>query len=245
MQSEWLQRTELLVKEEGIERLQSANILIVGLGGVGSFAAEFLVRSGIGNLTIVDGDTVDITNINRQLPALNSTIGKNKTDVVAERILDINPEINLKKINEFLEPERMEEILTQEKFDYVLDCIDSLSPKLALIITCKRKKIKLVSAMGAGGKIDPSKVMVRDISKTNNCFLAKQIRKKLKKEQIHKGFRCVFSTEIQDENSLKMTDGSNYKKSFYGTISYMPAIFGLYAAAEVIRFLLKKEQNEA
>ena len=245
MQSEWLQRTELLVKEEGIERLKRANILIVGLGGVGSFAAEFLVRSGIGNLTIVDGDTVDITNINRQLPALNSTIGKNKTDVVAERILDINPEINLKKINEFLEPERMEEILTQEKFDYVLDCIDSLSPKLALIITCKRKKIKLVSAMGAGGKTDPSKVMVRDISKTNNCFLAKQIRKKLKKEQIHKGFRCVFSTEIQDENSLKMTDGSNYKKSFYGTISYMPAIFGLYAAAEVIRFLLKKEQNEA
>ena len=245
MQSEWLQRTELLVKEEGIEKLLSANILIVGLGGVGSFAAEFLVRSGIGNLTIVDGDTVDITNINRQLPALNSTIGKNKTDVVAERILDINPEINLKKINEFLEPERMEELLTQEKFDYVLDCIDSLSPKLALIITCKRKKIKLVSAMGAGGKTDPSKVMVRDISKTNNCFLAKQIRKKLKKEQIHKGFRCVFSTEIQDENSLKMTDGSNYKKSFYGTISYMPAIFGLYAAAEIIRFLLKKEQNEA
>ena len=245
MQSEWLQRTELLVKEEGTGKLQSANILIVGLGGVGSFAAEFLVRSGIGNLTIIDGDTVDITNINRQLPALNSTIGKNKTDVVAERILDINPEINLKKINEFLEPERMEEILTQEKFDYVLDCIDSLSPKLALIITCKRKKIKLVSAMGAGGKTDPSKVMVRDISKTNNCFLAKQIRKKLKKEQIHKGFRCVFSTEIQDENSLKMTDGSNYKKSFYGTISYMPAIFGLYAAAEVIRFLLKKEQNEA
>ena len=245
MQSEWLQRTELLVKEEGIERLQNANILIVGLGGVGAFAAEFLVRSGIGNLTIVDGDTVDITNINRQLPALNSTIGKNKSDIVAERILDINPEINLKKINEFLEPERMEEILTQEKFDYVLDCIDSLSPKLALIITCKRKKIKLVSAMGAGGKTDPSKVMVRDISKTNNCFLAKQIRKKLKKEQIHKGFRCVFSTEIQDENSLKMTDGSNYKKSFYGTISYMPAIFGLYAAAEVIIFLLKKEQNEA
>ena len=128
MQSEWLQRTELLVKEEGIERLQNANILIVGLGGVGSFAAEFLVRSGIGNLTIVDGDIVDITNINRQLPALNSTIGKNKTDVVAERILDINPEVNLKKINEFLEPERMEELLTQEKFDYVLDCIDSLQP---------------------------------------------------------------------------------------------------------------------
>jgi len=161
MQSEWLQRTELLVKGEGIERLQNANILIVGLGGVGSFAAEFLVRSGIGNLTIVDGDTVDITNINRQLPALNSTIGKNKTDVVAERILDINPEINLKKINEFLEPERMEEILTHEKFDYVLDCIDSLSPKLALIITCKRKKIKKGCSICPESRKKVTKILIK------------------------------------------------------------------------------------
>lgn len=243
MQNEWLQRTELLIKSEGIDKLKKANILVVGLGGVGSFATEFLVRAGIGNLTIIDGDTVDITNINRQLPALNSTIEKNKVEVIAQRILDINPEINLKAINEFLIPERMQEILSMEKYDYVLDCIDSVSPKLALIIACKRKKIKLISAMGAGGKSDPSKVMVRDISKTNNCFLAKQIRKKLKKENIHKGFRCVFSTEIQNECSLKLTDGSNYKKSFYGTISYMPAIFGLYAAAEVIQFLLKKNEN--
>lgn len=243
MQNEWLQRTELLIKSEGIDKLKKANILVVGLGGVGSFATEFLVRAGIGNLTIIDGDTVDITNINRQLPALNSTIEKNKVEVIAQRILDINPEINLKAINEFLIPERMQEILSMEKYDYVLDCIDSVSPKLALIIACKRKKIKLISAMGAGGKSDPSKVMVRDISKTNNCFLAKQIRKKLKKENIHKGFRCVFSTEIQNECSLKLTDGSNYKKSFYGTISYIPAIFGLYAAAEVIQFLLKKNEN--
>lgn len=244
MENEWLQRTELLIKNEGLEKLKNANVLLVGLGGVGSFAAEFLARAGIGKMTIVDGDTVDITNINRQLPALRSTIGKHKVEVIAERILDINPDIQLKKINEFLIPERMEEILSQEKFDYVLDCIDSVSPKLSLIISCKRKKIKLVSAMGAGGKTDPSKVMVRDISKTNNCFLAKQIRKKLKKENIHKGFRCVFSTEIQDECSLKLTDGSNFKKSFYGTISYMPAIFGLYAASEVINFLLKKENND-
>lgn len=244
MEKQWLQRTELLIKTEGIEKLKNANILLVGLGGVGSFAAEFLARAGIGKMTIIDGDTVDITNINRQLPALQSTIGKHKVEIVAERILDINPDIQLKKINEFLIPERMEEILTAEKFDYVLDCIDSVSPKLSLIISCKRKKIKLVSAMGAGGKTDPSKVMVRDISKTNNCFLAKQIRKKLKKENIHKGFRCVFSTEIQDECSLKLTDGSNFKKSFYGTISYMPALFGLYAASEVINFLLKKETNE-
>ncbi|MDO4763356.1 MAG: tRNA threonylcarbamoyladenosine dehydratase [Flavobacteriaceae bacterium] len=241
MQNEWLQRTELLIKQEGLEKLKNARILVVGLGGVGSFATEFLARAGVGNLTIVDGDTVDITNINRQLPALHSTVGKNKVEVVGDRILDINPDINLNKINEFLIPERMEEILTSEKFDYVLDCIDSVSPKLALIIACKRKKIKLVSAMGAGGKCDPSKVKVRDISKTNNCFLAKHIRKKLKKENIHKGFRCVFSTEIQDECSLKLTDGSQFKKSFYGTISYIPAIFGLYAAAEVIQFLLKKK----
>ena len=161
-------------------------------------------------------------------------------EVVAERILDINPEINLVKMNEFLSPERMDEILESNHFDYVLDCIDSVSPKLALIKACRRRKIKIVSSMGAGGKMDPSKVMVRDLSKTNNCFLAKQIRKRLKKEGITKGFRCVFSTEIQNESSLKLTDGSNYKKSFYGTISYMPALFGLNAAAEVINFLLKK-----
>ena len=232
MQNEWLQRTELLIKTKGIKKLQKANILVIGLGGVGSFATEFLVRSGIGKITIIDGDSVDITNINRQLPAL-----------ISKRILDINPNIHLTAINEFLIPERMEEILTNEKFDYVLDCIDSVSPKLALIRTCKKHKIKLISAMGAGGKSDPSKVLVRDISKTNNCFLAKQIRKQLRKENIHKGFRCVFSTEIQDEYSLKLTDGSNFKKSFYGTISYMPAIFGLYAAAEVIQFLLKKNEN--
>ena len=243
MQNEWLQRTELLVKAEGIKRLKKSNILVIGLGGVGSFATEFLVRSGVGKITIIDGDCIDVTNINRQLPALNSTIGESKTKIISQRILDINPNIHLTSINEFLVPERMEEILTAEKFDYVLDCIDSISPKLALIRACKKYKIKLISAMGAGGKSDPSRVLVRDISKTNNCFLAKQIRKQLRKENIHKGFRCVFSTEIQDECSLKLTDGSNFKKSFYGTISYMPAIFGLYAAAEVIQFLLKKNEN--
>lgn len=241
MQYNWLERTELLVKEEGIDKLKNASVLVVGLGGVGSFAAEFLVRAGIANITIVDGDVVDVTNINRQLPALQSTVGKNKVDVVSERLVDINPGINLTKINEFLTPERMEEVLLEKKYNYVLDCIDSVSPKLSLIIAAKRNKVKLVSAMGAGGKKDPSKVMVRDISKTNNCFLAKQIRKRLKKENIHKGFRCVFSTEIQEESSLKLTDGTGFKKSFYGTISYMPAIFGLYAASEVINYLLKDE----
>ena len=240
MDKYWLERTELLIKEEGLQKLNSASVLVVGLGGVGSFAAEFLARAGVGNMTIVDGDTVDTTNINRQLPALHSTVGKNKVDVVAERLLDINPALNLIKINEFLNPERMDEILDSGNFNYILDCIDSVTPKLTLIKSAKRRRIKLISSMGAGGKIDPSKVMVRDISKTQNCYLARQIRKRLRKEKINKGFKCVFSNELQKDDSLKMTDGTNYKRSFYGTISYIPAIFGLYAAAEVINYLVNK-----
>lgn len=237
----WLERTELLIKEEGLHQLNKATVLVVGLGGVGSFAAEFLARAGVGTMTIVDGDTVDITNINRQLPALNSTVGQHKVDVVGDRLMDINPNLNLVKINEFLNPERMAEVLDSAPFDYVLDCIDSITPKVTLILAAKRRKIKIVSAMGAGGKSDPTKVMVRDISKTQECHLAKQVRKRLKKEKIDKGIRCVFSNEIQDETSLKLTDGSNYKRSFYGTISYMPAIFGLYAAYEVINHLVNKD----
>ena len=242
MQKNWLERTELLIKENGIEKLQNANLLIVGLGGVGSFAAEFLARSGFGKMTIVDGDTVDITNINRQLPALHSTIGKSKVEVVADRLLDINPKLELVKINEFLSPEKMEEVIDSQEFNYILDCIDSVTPKVTLLLMAKRRKIKVVSCMGAGGKMNPAKVMVRDISKTYNCFLAKQVRKRLKKEKIDKGIRCVFSNEIQKEESLEMTDGANYKRSYYGTISYIPAIFGLYAAAEVINFLIEKDE---
>lgn len=241
MKKKWLERTELLIKEVGASKLANAHVLVVGLGGVGSFAAEFIARAGVGKMTIVDGDTVDITNINRQLPALHSTIDQHKVELVAQRLLDINPELDLTKINQFLNPEDMETLLDSTRFDYVLDCIDSVTPKITLIKAARRRKIKIISAMGAGGKIDPSKVMVRDISKTKNCYLAKQVRKRLKKEHIHKGFRCVFSTELQNEDSLKMTDGSNYKKSYYGTISYIPAIFGLYAAAEVITYLLKKQ----
>lgn len=239
MQKNWLERTELLIKEDGTKKLQNANLLIVGLGGVGSFAAEFLARAGVGKITIVDGDIVDITNINRQLPALHSTIGKSKVDLVGDRLLDINPNLELIKINEFLNPDRMEEVIDSQKFNYILDCIDSVTPKITLIKMAKRKRIKIVSCMGAGGKMDPAKVMVRDISKTYNCFLAKTVRKRLKKEKINKGIRCVFSNEIQNEDSLKMTDGSNYKRSFYGTISYIPALFGLYAASEVISYLMK------
>jgi tRNA A37 threonylcarbamoyladenosine dehydratase len=238
--AEWTERAELLFKKEGLEKLKNANILIVGVGGVGSFAAEFIARAGVGKMTIVDGDVVDITNINRQLPALHSTVGLPKIDVVGNRLLDINPELRLTKIKEFLSPERAFEIVSSE-FDYVLDCIDSITPKLNLIIASKRKRVKIISSMGAGGKMLASKVQVADISKTQNCFLAKAIKKRLKEVKIDKGVKVVFSSEIQDESSLKTTDGKNYKKSFYGTNSYMPGLFGLHAAETVIRYLLDEE----
>ena len=237
--AKWLERSELLFKKEGIDNLKKANVLVVGLGGVGSFAAEFLARAGVGNMTIVDGDVVDITNINRQLIALHSTISQSKVTLVSDRLMDINPELNLTRITEFLSPERAFEIVSED-FDYVLDCIDSVTPKLNLIIGAKRKRVKIISCMGAGGKVDASKVKVADIGNSENCFLAKTIRKRLKEVKIDK-LKVVFSSEIQDETSLKMTDGANYKKSFYGTNSYMPGLFGLYAAETVIRYLLKKE----
>ncbi len=238
--AQWTERAELLFKKEGLEKLKNSNVLIVGVGGVGSFAAEFIARAGIGKMTIVDGDVVDITNINRQLPALHSTVGKAKIDVVGDRLMDINPELKLTKIKEFLSPERAFEIVTNE-FDYVMDCIDSVTPKLNLIIASKRKKIKIVSSMGAGGKMEAAKVKVTDISKTKNCFLAKTVKRRLKEAGIDKGVKAVYSFEIQDPNSLRLTDGSNFKKSFYGTNSYMPGLFGLHAAETVIRYLLKKE----
>jgi tRNA A37 threonylcarbamoyladenosine dehydratase len=238
--AKWQERAELLFKPEGLNNLKNANVLVVGVGGVGSFAAEFLARAGVGNLTIVDGDVVDITNINRQLPALHSTVGLSKIDVVGNRLMDINPELNLTKVQEFLSPERAFEIV-EEKYDYVLDCIDSVTPKLNLIIGAKRKRVKIISSMGAGGKMEAAKVKVADITNTVNCMFAKTIRRRLKEHKIDK-LKVVFSSEIQDESSLKMTDGSNYKKSFYGTNSYMPGLFGLYMAETVIRFLIKKSK---
>ncbi|MBC7523564.1 MAG: tRNA threonylcarbamoyladenosine dehydratase [Flavobacterium sp.] len=239
--AKWQERAALLFKKEGLENLKKANVMVVGVGGVGSFASEFLARAGVGNLTIVDGDVVDITNINRQLPALHSTIGLSKIDVVGERLLDINPELNLIKIQEFLSPERAFEII-DEKYDYVLDCIDSVTPKLNLILGAKRKRVKIISSMGAGGKMEASKVKVADISNSINCVFAKTIRKRLKEYKIDK-LKVVFSSEIQDETSLKMTDGSNFKRSFYGTNSYMPGLFGLYMAETVIRYLIANHKG--
>ncbi len=235
----WQERTKLLLKKDKLQALNRAHILIVGLGGVGSFAAEFLARSGVGQLTLVDGDTVDITNINRQLPALHSTVNQDKTAVVAGRLKDINPEIQLNIISEFMLPEVFEDLVSSADFDYIIDAIDSVSPKVYLILAAKRFKIKIVSAMGAGGKMDPSQVKVADISKTRDDYLARVIRKRLRKKGVQKGVKCVFSTELQAAEALQMTTDSDFKKSHYGTISYMPALFGLYAAATVIRYLTR------
>ncbi|MGH2665363.1 tRNA threonylcarbamoyladenosine dehydratase [Flavobacterium sp.] len=240
--AEWTERAELLFKKEGLERLKKSNVLVVGMGGVGSFAAEFIARAGVGKMTIVDGDVVDITNVNRQLPALHSTVGQPKVKIVGDRLMDINPELELTRVEEFLSPERAFELVTQD-FDYVLDCIDSITPKLNLILAAKRKKVKIISNMGAGGKLLANKVVVKDISKTDVCPLAKTIRKRLKKEGISTGVKAVFSTEKPDATSLKMTDGKNFKKSFYGTNSWMPGLFGLHAAETVVKYLLKKERN--
>lgn len=237
--AEWTERAELLFKKEGLEKLKNSHVMVVGMGGVGSFAAEFLARAGVGKMTIVDGDVVDITNINRQLPALHSTIGQPKVKIVGDRLMDINPELNLIRIQEFLSPERAYEIVTPE-YDYVLDCIDSITPKLNLLISARRQKVKIISNMGAGGKYEAGKVKVADISKTEYCPLAKTVRKRLRKEGVNKGVKVVFSTESPDETSLKLTDGNNFKKSFFGTNSWIPAVFGLHSAEAVVKYLLKK-----
>lgn len=239
METNWLERTELLYGEKDMNKLKNAHVLVVGLGGVGSFAAEFLCRAGVGEMTIVDGDVVDVTNINRQLIALHSTVGKPKVELVKERLLDINPNLKLTVIKEFLTPEKAFDII-DDKYNCVLDCIDSITPKTNLILSCLRNRVKIVSAMGAGGKFDPSKVKVANIYKTKNCHLSRAVKKRLKKAGFKKGIKVVYSEEQIKKDSLKMTDGSNFKKSFYGTNSYMPALFGLHAASEAIKITLKQ-----
>lgn len=235
----WLQRTELLIKKERLNKLINSNVLIVGMGGVGSFAAEFIARAGVGKITIVDGDVVDPTNRNRQLPALASTHGVAKVDWMKERLLDINPELQLTVIKEFLRIERIKEIVLNGNYDYVVDAIDSITPKLTLISTCYNNRIPLISSMGAGAKLDPTQIKVVDISKTYNCRLAQYVRKRLKKYKIYKGVKTVFSPEEAPPDSLMYTDGTNFKKSAYGTISYLPAAFGGVAASVVIRDLIE------
>jgi len=237
MDTSWLSRTELLIGEEKLRHLTTQHVMVVGLGGVGSFAAEFIARSGIGKMTIIDGDVVDPTNRNRQLPALATNHGVSKALIMEERLRAINPEIELNVVKSFVNPEMVEELLAAQP-DYVIDAIDSITPKITFLRLAFEKKVRVVSSMGAGAKLDPTKLQVVDISKTYNCPFAQQIRKNLKNHGIRTGIKAVFSPEDPIKESLMLTDGKNFKKSAYGTISYLPAVFGATAASVVIRDLI-------
>ena len=233
----WLERTELLFGEEKLQKLKSAKVLVVGLGGVGAYAAEQLCRAGIGNMTIVDGDVVELSNRNRQLPALISNTGKPKAEIMAARFRDINPEINLTVVNDFIRDEKTTELLKSQSFDYVVDAIDTLSPKVFLVYHALQLGLKVVSSMGAGGKIDPTQLRIDDISKSHHCKLARMMRKRLSRMGVKKGVKVVYSPEEIDEKAVREEDGQN-KKSTVGTISYMPPIFGCFIASVVIRDLV-------
>lgn len=239
MNKEWLERTALLLGDEKLETLRQANVLIVGLGGVGAYAAEMIARSGVGRMTIADADTVSATNINRQLIALHSTIGKQKAELMAERLRDINPEIELTIVNRFIKDDETDALLDSQKFDYVVDAIDTLSPKLALIKGCLDRNIPLVSSMGAGAKTDPTKMDICDIAKTHHCPLAHMLRKRLHKIGIRSGFKAVYSPEPVREGAMILCEEQN-KKSNTGTISYIPALFGIGCASVVIRGLINE-----
>lgn len=230
----WLERTELLLGKEKLAKLQKANVLVVGLGGVGAYASEQICRAGVGKMTIVDGDKVHPSNRNRQLIALTSTNGMDKATLMGNRLLDINPDLDLTFINEYIKDKRMIEIL-DEGFDYVVDAIDTLAPKTYLIYHAVQKGLKIVSSMGAGGKFDPMAIRIADISESYNCTLASILRKRLHRLGIRDGFKVVFSTEKTDRNSVVLTDGEQNKKSIVGTISYMPPLFGCSIASVVIR----------
>lgn len=230
----WLARTELLLGHASLSKLKESHVLVVGLGGVGAYAAEQLCRAGIGQLTIVDGDDIHHTNRNRQLPALSSTVGRPKAQVLGQRLLDINPELQLNVIQEYIRDERLVEIL-DNPYDYVVDAIDTLSPKTFLIYHALQFGHRLVSSMGSGGKLDPSKVIVSDFSESHTCPLARVLRKRLGRLGVRGGFQVVFSSEEVPEHAMiPCTDEPN-KKTTLGTISYMPPIFGCTMASVVVR----------
>lgn len=244
MSYDWNTRTELLLGSDGMERLKHSHVLIVGLGGVGAYAAEQICRAGVGRMTIVDADTVNKSNINRQLPALHSTVGMPKAEVMARRLSDINPRLQLNVLNEFLRDERTEEVLSASQYDFIVDAIDSLSPKVFLLYHAYKKNIPVVSSMGAGAKTDPSQIKIADISKTYNCGLAKAVRKRLRGLEINKGIPVVFSSEIANPDAIIEIEGEECKRTTTGTVSYMPAIFGCYLASYVIRQLTKTDCSQ-
>ena len=234
---DWKQRTRLLLGEEKSERLRQAHVLVVGVGGVGAYAAEMLCRAGVGHLTLVDADTVQPTNINRQLPALHSTLGQPKVEVLAARFRDINPEVELTVLPVFLKNENIPQLLDAARYDFVVDAIDTLAPKCHLIAEALRRRIKIVSSMGAGAKSDITQIRFADIWDTYHCGLSKAVRKRLQKMGIRHKLPVVFSTEQADPKAVLLTDDERNKKSTCGTVSYMPAVFGCYLAEYVIRRL--------
>jgi tRNA A37 threonylcarbamoyladenosine dehydratase len=236
---QWMSRTQLLLGDENIIKLINAHVLVIGLGGVGGICAEMIARAGVGRMTIIDADTVEASNRNRQLPALISTDGMRKAEVLGKRLLDINPDLQLHIINEFLNRENRDILLGTTKYDYAVDCIDTLTPKVHFIKHCLDLGIPIVSSMGAGNKVDTEMVKITDVSETYNCKLAYYVRKKLHTLGIYNGIKVVFSPERPLEKRIVLTE-SGPKKSVIGTISYMPAIFGCTLASVVIRDLYGK-----
>ena len=234
---DWQQRTRLLLGDEKTERLRRAHVLVVGLGGVGAYAAEMICRAGVGQMTIVDADTVQPTNINRQLPALHSTMGLKKAEILEARFRDINPDLKLKVLPLFLKDENIPELLDAASYDFVVDAIDTLAPKCHLIAETLKRRIRIVSSMGAGAKSDISQVRFADLWDTYHCGLSKAVRKRLQKMGIKRKVPVVFSTEQADPNAVLLTDDEMNKKSTCGTVSYMPAVFGCYLAEYVIKRL--------
>lgn len=235
-------RTELLLGVENLKRLRKAHVLVVGLGGVGGYAAEMLCRAGVGRMTIVDGDNVSVSNINRQIIALRSTVGESKAALFKQRFHDINPDCEVTALNVFLRDEEMIRLLENEKYDYVIDAIDTLSPKVFLLYHAHRLGLPIVSAMGSAGKLDPSKIEVTDVAQSHTCPLAAMVRKKLHKLGVRDGFKVVFSSEKVDESAM-IEDPSQNKRTTVGVISYMPAVFGCYCASTVINDLIERKKS--
>lgn len=234
----WQERTEMLLGGDALRKLSESRALIVGLGGVGAYAAEMLARAGVGELVLLDSDVVGETNRNRQLVALTSTVGRLKCDVLKERLMDINPEIRITTVPEYLtEANAAELLMSAGRPDVVVDAIDTLSPKIALIQFCLKENLRLVSSMGSGAKKDATKLHVDDISKTFQCPLAHMLRKRLHKLGIREGFKAVFSSELPARESVTLEESRN-KKSQVGTISYMPAVFGCVCAQAAIGELI-------
>lgn len=233
----WKERTQLLLGEEKMARMAAAHVLVVGLGGVGAYAAEMICRAGVGQLTIVDADTVQPSNINRQLPALHSTIGREKAEVLAERFRQINPALRLTVLPVYLKDDTIPELLDAASYDFIVDAIDTISPKCYLIYHALQRRIKIVSSMGAGAKRDITQVRFADLADTYHCGLSKAVRKRLQKMGVKRKLPVVFSTEQADPAAVQLVEGEKNKKSTCGTVSYMPAVFGCFLAEYVIKRL--------